>query len=124
MRLLVAVDTIKTLDVVLNAIEARSWRDGTEAHVLSVVEDDTIPAETWRVEGYGLNGVRREMRRRGELGVANRAHCSLRVVRRSNASRDKQVPPSRLKTAHDTGAGYLRPPPRLQKNKAASTHRR
>src|ERR1043165_4717 len=66
MRLLVAVDTITTLDIVLNAIEARSWPKGTEAHVLSVVEDDTIPAATWRTEGYGLNAVRHEMRRRGE----------------------------------------------------------
>ena len=66
MRLLVAVDTIKTLDIVLNAIEARSWPNGTQADVLSVVEDETIPAETWRAEGYGLNAIRHEMRRRGE----------------------------------------------------------
>lgn len=66
MRLLVAVDTIKTLDIILNAIEARSWPNGTEADILSVVEDETIPAETWRAEGYGLNAIRREMRRRGE----------------------------------------------------------
>lgn len=66
MRLLVAVDTITTLDIILNAIEARSWPNGTEADILSVVEDETIPAETWRTEGYGLNAVRREMRRRGE----------------------------------------------------------
>lgn len=66
MRLLVAVDTITTLDIVLNAIEASSWPKGTEADVLSVVEDESIPAETWRTEGYGLNAVRHEMRRRGE----------------------------------------------------------
>lgn len=67
MRLLLAVDTIKTLEIVLNYIEARSWPKGTEAHVLSVLEDETIPPETWRTEAYGLNAVRREMRRRGEL---------------------------------------------------------
>ncbi|HJP91620.1 MAG TPA: universal stress protein [Pyrinomonadaceae bacterium] len=66
MRLLLAVDTITTLDIVLNFIEARSWPKGTEAGVLSVVEDETIPVETWRPEGYGLGAVRREMRRRGE----------------------------------------------------------
>jgi len=66
MRLLLAVDTITTLDLVLNAIEARSWPKGTEADVLSVVEDETIPAQTWRNEGYGLNAVRHEMNRRGE----------------------------------------------------------
>ncbi len=66
MRLLIAVDTITSLDIVLNAIEARSWPKGTEADVLSVVEDETIPPETWRTEGYGLSAVRYEMRRRGE----------------------------------------------------------
>lgn len=60
------LDTIKTLDIILNAIEARSWPNGTQADVLSVVEDETIPAETWRTKGYGLNAVRHEMRRRGE----------------------------------------------------------
>src|ERR1044072_5512231 len=66
MKLLLAVDTITTLDIVLNFIEARAWPKGTEAAVLSVVEDETIPVETWRSEGYGGRAVRREMRRRGE----------------------------------------------------------
>src|SRR5688572_26388373 len=66
MKLLLAVDTIKTLDVVLNFIEARSWPKGTEAAVLSVVEDETVPVETWRAEGYTVAAIRREMRRRGE----------------------------------------------------------
>src|SRR5678816_1705957 len=66
MRLLVAVDTITTLDIVLNYIEARSWPKGTEVGILSVVEDETIPPETWRTTGYGLSTIRHEMRRRGE----------------------------------------------------------
>lgn len=66
MRLLLAVDTITTLDIVLKFIEGRSWPRGTEAGVLSVVEDETVPVETWRAEGYGVTAVRREMRRRGE----------------------------------------------------------
>lgn len=66
MRVLVAVDTITTLDIVLKAMEASSWPKGTEADILSVVEDETIPPETWRTKGYGLNAVRYEMRRRGE----------------------------------------------------------
>jgi nucleotide-binding universal stress UspA family protein len=66
MRLLLAVDTITTLDMLLDFIEARSWPEGTEAGVLSVVEDETIPAETWRSEGYGVGAIRHEMRRRGE----------------------------------------------------------
>lgn len=66
MRLLLAVDTITTLEMVLKFIEARSWPNATEAGVLSVVEDETVPIETWRAEGYGVAAVRREMRRRGE----------------------------------------------------------
>ena len=66
MRLLLAVDTLKTLDILLDYMEARSWPKRTEAGVLSVVEDETIPLETWRAEGYGIGTVRREMRRRGE----------------------------------------------------------
>jgi nucleotide-binding universal stress UspA family protein len=66
MRLLLAVDTIATLEIILNAIEARWWPKGTEADVLSIVEDETIPPEVWRTEGYGLGAIRREMQRRGE----------------------------------------------------------
>ena len=66
MKLLLAVDTIKTLDIVLSFIEARSWPSGTEARVLSVLEDETVPVETWRAEGYGIAAVRREIQRRGE----------------------------------------------------------
>lgn len=66
MRILVAVDTITTLDIVLNYIEARSWPRGAEVGIVSVVEDETIPPETWRTTGYGLDAIRHEMRRRGE----------------------------------------------------------
>jgi nucleotide-binding universal stress UspA family protein len=66
MKLLLAVDTITTLDIVLGFMEARRWPKGTTADVLSVVEDETVPIETWRAEGYGVAAVRREMRRRGE----------------------------------------------------------
>ena len=66
MRLLLAVDSITTLEILLNDITARSWPGGTTAHVLSVVEDDEVPLETWREDGYGVTSVRREMRRRGE----------------------------------------------------------
>jgi formate-dependent phosphoribosylglycinamide formyltransferase (GAR transformylase) len=66
MRLLIAVDSIITLDILLTEIAARSWPRGTEAHVLSVVEDADVPAETWRAEGYGVAAMRHEMRRRGE----------------------------------------------------------
>ena len=59
MRVLVAVDTITTLDIVLSAIEARSWPNGTEVDVLSVVEDETIPAETWRTKGSGFCAERK-----------------------------------------------------------------
>jgi len=66
MRLLLAVDTITTLNILLDHIEKRSWPTGTEAHVVSVVEDETVPLETWRLKGYGVSAVRHEMRRRGQ----------------------------------------------------------
>jgi nucleotide-binding universal stress UspA family protein len=47
-------------------MENRLWPKGTEAQVLSVVEDETVPAETWRSQGYGVAAVEHEMRRRGE----------------------------------------------------------
>jgi nucleotide-binding universal stress UspA family protein len=66
MKLLLAVDSITTLEIILDAMMARSWSVGTQANVLSIVEDDEVPAETWREEGYTVGAVRKEMRRRGE----------------------------------------------------------
>ncbi len=66
MRVLLAVDTITTSNILLDHMETRSWPKGTEADVVSVVEDDTVAAETWRSKGYGVSAVRHEMRRRGE----------------------------------------------------------
>lgn len=66
MRLLLAVDSIITLEILLNEITAHSWPKGTEARVLSIVEDEEVPLETWREHGYGIAAVRQEMRRRGE----------------------------------------------------------
>jgi nucleotide-binding universal stress UspA family protein len=66
MRLLLAVDSITTLEILLNDITARSWPKGTEARVLSIVEDGEVPLESWREHGYGIAAIRHEMRRRGE----------------------------------------------------------
>ena len=66
MKLLLAVDSITTLDILLDEMMTRSWPDGTEARVLSIIEDGEVPLETWRQEGYGVAAVRQEMRRRGE----------------------------------------------------------
>jgi len=65
MRLLIAADSITTLNILLKEITARSWPSGTEARVLSILEDGEVPLETWRKEGYGVAAVRLEMRRRG-----------------------------------------------------------
>jgi nucleotide-binding universal stress UspA family protein len=65
MRLLLAVDSVTTLDILLAEILTRSWPSGTEARVLSIVEDAEVPFETWREEGYGVAAVRQEMMRRG-----------------------------------------------------------
>jgi nucleotide-binding universal stress UspA family protein len=73
MKVLVAVDSIITLDILINEMSTRSWPAGTEARVLSVVGDGDVRLKTWRDEGYGVSAVRREMQRRGEqlsaLGV-------------------------------------------------------
>lgn len=70
MRLLLAVDSIATLEILLDEMMARSWPNGTEAHVLSIVEDGQVSLETWRAEGYGVGAVEHEMRRRGEQVTA------------------------------------------------------
>jgi nucleotide-binding universal stress UspA family protein len=66
MRVLLAADSIITLDMLLNEVSARSWPTGTEARVLSVVEDADVPEDVWREMGYGTGALRHEMRRRGE----------------------------------------------------------
>ena len=66
MRVLVAVDSITTLEILLSEMNARSWPTGTEARVLSVVDDGDVPMKAWREEGYEVSAVRREMQRRGE----------------------------------------------------------
>lgn len=66
MRVLLAADSIITLDLLLNEMSTRSWPAGTEARVLSVVEDDDVPEDVWREMGYGTDALKHEMRRRGE----------------------------------------------------------
>lgn len=66
MKVLIAVDTITTLEILINEMSARSWPSGTEAQVLSVVDDADVPLKAWGEEGYGVSAIRREMRRRGE----------------------------------------------------------
>ena len=66
MKVLVAVDSITTLDILLDEMTARSWPAGTEAQVLSVVDDGDISLKVWREGGYGVSTVRGEMQRRGE----------------------------------------------------------
>ena len=66
MKVLVAVDSLNTLNLLVDEISSRSWPSGTEAQVLSVVDDGAVPLKVWREEGYGVSAVRREMQRRGE----------------------------------------------------------
>ena len=66
MKLLIAVDSGISTDVLVGAVGVRPWPDGTTAHVLSVVADADVPEELWREEGYGKHTVQREMERRGE----------------------------------------------------------
>lgn len=66
MKLLIAVDSAISTEVLVGAVGVRSWPDGTTAHVLSVVVDAEVPLEMWREFGYGKDAVRREMERKGE----------------------------------------------------------
>src|SRR6185436_5201855 len=66
MKLLIAVDSVISSELLVGAIGVRPWPDSTTAHVLSVVADAEVPEEVWRAEGYGKGAVRREMERRGE----------------------------------------------------------
>jgi nucleotide-binding universal stress UspA family protein len=66
MKVLLAVDSITTLEILLDEVAARSWPSGVEARVVSVVDDADVPLKAWREEGYGASAVRREMRRRGQ----------------------------------------------------------
>ncbi|HET7113414.1 MAG TPA: universal stress protein [Pyrinomonadaceae bacterium] len=66
MKLLIAVDSGISAEVLVDAVRKRPWPDGTTAHVLSIVADMDVPTEVWREEGYGKNAVRTEMQTRGE----------------------------------------------------------
>lgn len=65
MRLLIAVDSAISTEVLVNAVGIRPWPDGTTAHVLSVVAESDIPEELWREHSYGKAAVRKEMENRG-----------------------------------------------------------
>ncbi len=66
MKLLIAVDSALSTEVLAGAVAIRGWPEGTTAQVLSVVADMDVPLEVWREEGYGKGAVQREMERRGE----------------------------------------------------------
>ncbi|HEX5874877.1 MAG TPA: universal stress protein, partial [Pyrinomonadaceae bacterium] len=66
MKLLIAVDSAISTEVLVDAVGIRPWPEGTTAHVLSVVADTDVPPEVWREEGYGKRAVMREMQTRGE----------------------------------------------------------
>jgi nucleotide-binding universal stress UspA family protein len=65
-KLLIAVDSANSTEVLVDAVGIRPWPEGTTAQVLSVVADTDVPEEVWREEGYGKGAVRREMETRGE----------------------------------------------------------
>jgi nucleotide-binding universal stress UspA family protein len=66
MRLLLAVDSVVTAEMLMNAVAARPWPRGMRARVLSVVEDEAVRTEVWRETGYNIDAVRQEMGRREE----------------------------------------------------------
>ena len=66
MRILIAVDTVPTTELLMSAFVARPWPRGTVARVVSVVEDGAVPQEVWRAAAFQAEAVRSEMRRRGD----------------------------------------------------------
>jgi nucleotide-binding universal stress UspA family protein len=66
MKLLIAVDSGISTELLVGAVGTRPWPEGTTAHVLSIVADMDVPEELWRAEGYGKRAVWREMTKRGE----------------------------------------------------------
>lgn len=64
MKLLIAADSVVTAEMLVGEVTSRAWTSGTRARVLSVVEDDEVPAEVWREWGYTAEAVRQEMKRR------------------------------------------------------------
>ncbi len=65
MKVLLAVDSINTLDILIDEMSARSWPSGTEARALSIIDDADVPLKVWGDDGHGLSALRREMHRRG-----------------------------------------------------------
>lgn len=47
MKVLLAVDSINTLDILISEMSARSWPSGTEARVLSIIDDGDVPLKVW-----------------------------------------------------------------------------
>jgi nucleotide-binding universal stress UspA family protein len=66
MKLLIAVDSGISTEVLVDAVGVRPWPAGTTARVLSVVADTDVPPEVWREHGHGKAAVRKEMENRGE----------------------------------------------------------
>lgn len=66
MKLLIAVDSAISAEVLVDAVGIRPWPEGTTAHVLSIVADMDVPEAVWREGGYRKGAVRREMETRGE----------------------------------------------------------
>ena len=66
MKLLIAVDSATSAEVLVDAVGIRPWPEGTTAHVLSVVADMDVPPEVWREYGYRKDAVQHEMKTLGE----------------------------------------------------------
>lgn len=66
MKLLIAVDSALSTEVLVDAVGVRPWPEGTSAHILSLIADADVPEEVWREEGYGPRAIQREMEKRGE----------------------------------------------------------
>src|SRR6185503_15908271 len=62
MKLLIAVDSAISAEVLVGAVGLRPWPEGTTAHVLSVVVDADVPLEVWREFGYTKDAMRQQVK--------------------------------------------------------------
>jgi nucleotide-binding universal stress UspA family protein len=80
MKLLLAVDSVSSAELVAASVAARPWKPGTFARVLMVIDYAFIPIDLANETGGQMKLIRPEMERRAQLVTAR----ALELLRQSN----------------------------------------
>jgi nucleotide-binding universal stress UspA family protein len=88
-RLIIGTDGSTESDTVIRSVAARSWLEGTEAHVISVVQTlvpAIVPSELSNTDAIfvgarGLGGMERLLLGSVSSHILTHAHCTVEVVR-------------------------------------------